>query len=74
MTPLERVTELEKEVKALNRLVKEMLAREKLMATRLALVTRDHHVTAKNVKALDLAARKTDSKIAMVNSRVLSRG
>jgi hypothetical protein len=74
MTPLERVAELEKEVKALNRLVKEMLAREKLMATRLAAVTRDHHATTKNVRALDLAARKTDAKIAQVNSRVQQRG
>lgn len=67
-SPIDRIVELEKEVKALTRLVKEMAAREKVMATRLGLVARDHAQTAKSVKALNTAAQKTDAKISHVQS------
>lgn len=69
-TPEQRIEELEKEVKCLTRLVKEMAAREKVSAIRLAAVSRDHAQTAKNVKALDLAAKKSDSRLAQVHASV----
>jgi len=70
MTPEERIAELEKEVKCLTRLVKEMAAREKVTTARLASVAREHASTAKDVKALDTAARKSDAKIAQVHASV----
>jgi len=72
-TPDDRIAELEKEVKSLTRLVREMAAREKVTVTRLKLVAQTATATAKNVKALDTAARKTDSKLNQVNARVLAK-
>lgn len=72
-TPDERIAELEKEVKALTRLVREMAAREKVTTTRLKMVAQNAAATAKNVKALDTAARKADSKINHVQSLALRK-
>jgi len=72
-TPDDRIAELEKEVKSLTRLVREMAAREKVTVTRLKMVAQNAAATAKNVKALDTAARKTDSKLNQVNARVLAK-
>lgn len=69
-TPEQRIEELEQEVKCLTRLVKEMAAREKLNTGRLQAVSRDHAQTARQVKALDLAAKKSDSRLAQVHASV----
>lgn len=74
MTPtpnvIDRVAELEKEVKHLTRLVREMAAREKVLTSRLQMVARDHVQTVKSVKAHDVAFKKTDGKINQVHAQV----
>ena len=69
-TPDQRIAELEKEVKCLTRLVKEMVAKEKVYTKRLQMVAQDLHASQKQVKALDTAARKSDSKLALVQAQV----
>lgn len=73
LNPLERINELEKEVKGLTRLIREAKAREKVMAARLMLIAKDQKQTEKAVKELALIARKTDAKVSQVHSQVQSK-
>lgn len=68
--PLEKIAELEKEIKSLTRLVREAAAREKLMATRLANLAKDHAATAKQLKELTVTTKKVDVKVDSVHSQV----
>lgn len=54
-TPDERIAELEKEVKCLTRLVKELVAKEKVYTKRLQMVAQDLQASKKSLKALDLS-------------------
>lgn len=71
--PIDRIIELEKEVKSLARLVKELVAKEKVTAKRLQMVAHDGSQTSKAVKALDSAAKKVDAKINSVHAQVQRR-
>ena len=66
----QRIEELELEVKSLTRLVRELAAKEKVYAKRLLSVAQDLKASEKRVRDLDLAARKSDAKIAQVGAQV----
>lgn len=66
----QRIEELELEVKCLARLVRELAAKEKVYAKRLLSVAQDLKASEKRVRDLDLAARKSDAKIAQVGAQV----
>jgi hypothetical protein len=66
---VDRVKELEQEVKNLSRLVREMAAREKLLTLRLQHLSKDHVTTMNKVKELDLTAKKMDGRITQVQAR-----
>lgn len=65
----DRIKELEKEVKSLTRLVKEMAAREKVLTLRLKMLGQDHATTMKKLKELDATARKIDARVTQVQAK-----
>ena len=71
--PIDRIIELEKEVKCLTRLIKEMAAREKVLTKRLQMVAQDGAQTNRALKAFDTMAQKVDAKINSVQSQVQRR-
>jgi len=66
LTPMERLEILEKDVKDLKRLIKEMTVREQSLAARLTKALNENLKAQQKIRDLELVTRKTDARVTHV--------